>query len=130
MEVILHTCFPQFQYKCLSKYNYYFSGTVCISMTLITSAASPYLFKYLPYSIRTISLAKRCTILFVSNAIFLALMGSVDVVLERDQNGKLVFVLIFVLRSLQGYTVWLIFQIVQVNHSLGINIANNCQRFK
>jgi len=86
-------------------------------MTLITSAASPYLFKCLPNSIRTISLGKRCTILFVSNAFFLVLMGSVDIVLERYPNGVRVFMMIFVLRSLQGFAVGLLFQIVQVNQS-------------
>ena len=92
-----------------------FSGTICISMTLITSAISPYLFKCLPDSIKQISLVKRCIVLFVSNFIFVALMGVVDVVLEKNPSGELVFVIIFVLRSLQGFAIGLIYTIVQVN---------------
>ena len=44
-------------------------------------------------------------------------MGSVDIVLERYPNGVRVFMMIFVLRSLQGFAVGLLFQIVQVNQS-------------
>ena len=83
-------------------------------MTLITSAISPYLFKCLPDSIKQISLVKRCIVLFVSNFIFVALMGVVDVVLEKNPSGELVFVIIFVLRSLQGFAIGLIYVIVQV----------------
>ena len=54
---------------------------------------------------------------FSANTFFLVLMGSVDIVLERYPNGVRVFMMIFVLRSLQGFAVGLLFQIVQVNQS-------------
>ena len=97
------------------------SGTICISMTLVTSAASPYLFKCLPNSIKKISLVKRSIVLCLSNTVFLALMGSLDFALERYPSGELAFGMIFILRSLQGFTIGMLFVIVQVSakHSRG-----------
>jgi MFS family permease len=91
------------------------SGTICISMTLITSAAGPFLFEYLPNSIKKISLVRRSMVLCVCNAVFTALMGSLDYVLERYPSGELALVIIFILRSLQGFTVGILFVIVQVS---------------
>jgi hypothetical protein len=84
-------------------------------MTLITSPASPYLFEYLPNSIKKISLVRRSIILCLSNTVFIALMGSLDFVLERYPSGELAFVIIFILRSLQGFTIGILFVIVQVS---------------
>ena len=89
-------------------------GTICISMTLITSAVSPYIFNCLPDSIKQASLSKRCLVLFTLNALFLALMSLLDFSLEKFPNGEVAFPMIFVLRALQGVTIGLSFVIVQV----------------
>ena len=89
-------------------------------MTLLTSAISPFLFKCLPDFIKQASLARRCLVLFVVNATFLALMGVVDVVLDLYPGGQLALAIIFVLRSLQGLTTGTLFLTLQVSSVLAV----------
>ena len=89
-------------------------GTIAISMTLITTAVSPYLFRFFPKAIKQSPVITRCAVLFFLNALFLALMGVLDLVLERYPDGQLAFAIISVLRSLQGLTTGLLVLILQV----------------
>lgn len=88
-------------------------GTIAISMTLITTAVSPYLFRFFPKAIKQSPVITRCAVLFFLNALFLALMGVLDLVLERYPDGQLAFAIISVLRSLQGLTTGLLVLILQ-----------------
>ena len=85
-----------------------------ISVSLITTAVSPYLLRFLPSFNKRTSIIRRCAALCGLNILFIAPMGVLDVVLDRYPEGRLAFVIILVLRALQGLANGLLFLILQV----------------
>ena len=80
---------------------------------LITQAISPYIAPILP-GFRKIPLTKRCLFLITGNILCYFVMSAVDVMVETDPGGALVFTVIGVNRALQGVFGGLLFVIVQV----------------
>ena len=93
-----------------------FSGTVSISITLITSAAAPYLYEFLPKTIRQISLSKRCLGLSLFNLLCLSLMSLIKFLIDQESKPSAVFGTIALFRAGQGLAVGIMFVIVQVKH--------------
>ena len=87
------------------------SGTVSISITLITSAAAPYLYRLLPRTIRHISLSNRYLGLCLFNFLCTSLMSLVD----QQSESSAVFGTIALFRAGQGLAVGVMFVIVQVD---------------
>ena len=109
----------------------YSKGTAVISVSLVTTAFSPYLLPCLPRSIKQTSVVTRCTALFLLNVLFLAPLGALDLVLDRYPDGGLAFGGIFVMRALQGLVNGVLFLILQVttfisDHSFQTKNEVNC----
>ena len=92
----------------------FLAGTVAISTMLLTQAVSPYIARFLP-RFRAQPLTRRCLLLVTGNMACYFVMSAVDVMVETDPGGGLVFAIIGVSRALQGVCSGLFFVIVQVS---------------
>ena len=86
---------------------------------LITQAISPYISTILP-GFRKIPLTKRCLMLITGNILCYFVMAAVDVMVEKNPGGALVFTVIGITRALQGVFAGLFFAIVQVSYIIYI----------
>lgn len=89
------------------------AGTAAISVALLTSAASPYIYRRLPISVRNIPFVTRLLSLFLLDSLLLSLLALVDEAVDWGEWA--VFGIIFFLRATEGFVIGILYIFVQVN---------------
>ena len=94
--------------------NQHFSGTVSISTTLITTPLGPYIYNFLPETIKNASFFKRCMGLSLFNLLCSSLMALLRIFVDRNYKDVVVFATIALVRGAQGCGVGVMYVLVQV----------------